>query len=66
MASARVVDTRPNSEVAGASAAAILAGATWAEDIAAVDTLGAEDIQADLAEVRSTIARWAAAPKGET
>ncbi len=66
MASARVEDMRRSSEVEEASVADTLVGATSAEDMAAVDTLGAVDIQADMAEVRSTIARWAAAPKGAT
>lgn len=58
MASARVVDTRPNSEVAGASAVAILAEVTSAEDMVAVVRISAaEDIRAGTAEVRS-IARW--------
>ena len=55
MASARVEDIRRSSEVEEASVADTLVGATSAEDMAAVDTLGAEDIQADMAEVQSTI-----------
>lgn len=65
VASAQAADTRRNSEEEGASVAVIPAEDTSVEGTAAGD-ISAADIRAATAGAQSTIARWAAAPKGAT